>query len=258
MHNAAFAATDINAVYIPFDVSDADEFFHRMLHPRTREMDWRLRGLSITAPHKSAWMSRLDWVEASATEIGAVNTVVIRDNALHGYNTDAPASLAPLAEKWNLRGARVAILGAGGAARATLWSLRERGVSVTVFARDAGRARETARQFGASVASLDGARFAEFDIVINATPLGTRGRHQDRTPALANQLRGAQVVYDLVYNPSETRLLREARDAGCETLGGLPMLVAQAAAQFKLWTGHDAPVAAMRDAATKQLAEVGS
>ena len=122
-----------------------------------------------------------------------------------------------------------------------------------MFARDAARAAPTARQFDAAATPLAGARFDGFDLVVNATPLGTRGRSEGETPAAAAQLRGARVAYDLVYNPRETRFLREAREAGCRTLGGLPMLVAQAAAQFKLWTGQDAPLDAMREAAEKQL-----
>jgi len=156
-----------------------------------------------------------------------------------------------------LRGACVAVLGAGGAARAVLWSLREAGASATVFARDALHARPTAEKFDAGCRTLDGARFDNFDLVINTTPLGTRGTLDAETPALDFQLRGARVAYDLVYNPAETRFMREARAAGCEIiLGGLPMLVAQAAAQFKLWTGQDAPLEVMHAATEKQRSEV--
>ena len=152
-----------------------------------------------------------------------------------------------------LSGARVAVLGAGGAARAVLWSLRQAGARSTVFARDTERARPTAENFDAHLQTLDAARFDNFDLVINATPLGTLGARETETPAHASQLRGARSAYDLVYNPSETRFMREARAAGCElVLGGLPMLVAQAAAQFKLWTGHDAPLDVLTEAAEKQ------
>ena len=89
MHNAAFAAVGTNAVYIPFEVHDVKAFIKRMIHPRTRELDWNVRGFSVTAPHKSAVMDQLDWIEPAAAEIGAVNTIVIEDDALHGYNTDA-------------------------------------------------------------------------------------------------------------------------------------------------------------------------
>ncbi|HEV7905789.1 MAG TPA: shikimate dehydrogenase [Pyrinomonadaceae bacterium] len=255
MHNAGFAALGLDAVYMPFEIGDVQAFIRRMADPRTRELKWNVRGLSVTAPHKSACMSSLDWIEPAAQEIGAVNTVVVAGDALKGYNTDAAAALAPLVNKFELeRGARVAVLGAGGAARAVLWSLREAGARATVFARDTERARPTAEKFGAHLQTLDGARFNNFDLVINTTPLGTRGARETETPALAAQLRGARCAYDLVYNPGETRFMREARTAGCKNaLGGLPMLVAQAAAQFKLWTGQDAPLEVFTEAAEKQL-----
>jgi len=255
MHNAAFAARGLNAVYLPFEVSEPDEFLRRMVSPRTRELEWPLRGLSVTAPHKSAVRARLDWVEPRARLIGAVNTVVVEGDGLRGYNTDADAAVEPLRGLLELRGARVALLGAGGAARALLWGLREAGARVTVFARDAGRARVAAEEFGADAAPLAGASFAGRDLVVNTTPLGTRGHREPETAATSAQLRGARLAYDLVYNPAETRFLREARAAGCETLGGLPMLVAQAAEQFKLWTGIEAPRDVMRAAAERQMME---
>jgi shikimate 5-dehydrogenase len=120
-----------------------------------------------------------------------------------------------------------------------------------VFARDALKTRPTVAKFGADCRELEGASFDGFDLVINATPLGTRGEREDETPALATQLRGARIAYDLVYNPSDTRFLREARAAGCETTGGLAMLIAQASGQFKLWTGRDAPLDIMKEAALR-------
>jgi 3-dehydroquinate dehydratase/shikimate dehydrogenase len=256
MHNAAFDASGLNAVYIPFEVRDAKAFLHRMAHPRTREISWNLRGLSVTAPHKSAVLEHLDWIEQSAREIGAANTIVIQSNELHGYNTDAKALLAPLLDRiGHLRDKRFAIIGAGGAARAALWSLRREGAHTTLFARNPERARHLAKEFDASFHPLDASSFDGFDVVINATPLGTRGLHQDDTPARATQLRGAGIIYDLVYNPLETRLMREARAAGCDTIGGLAMLIAQAAEQFKIWTGKPAPVEVMRDAALHALKE---
>jgi 3-dehydroquinate dehydratase / shikimate dehydrogenase len=254
MHNAAFEALGLNAVYIPFEVKDAAAFIRRMVNPRTREIKWKLRGLSITAPHKSAIMEHLDWIEPSAQEIGAINTLVVEDGALRGYNTDAAALVAPLREKGlSLRDARCAVIGAGGAARTALWILQREGARMILFARDVEKARPIAEKFGVDCLRLDGATFEGFDLVINATPLGTLGLSEDETPALASQLRGARLAYDLVYNPPETRFLREAREAGCETLGGLQMLVAQAAEQFKLWTGKVAPVSLMMEAALRKL-----
>lgn len=253
MHNHAFAASGLNAVYIPFEVRALDNFVRRMVHPRTRELEWNLRGLSITAPHKLAIMQYLDWIDPIAVEIGAVNTVVISDEGIYGYNTDALAILAPLDGQIELDGARVAVIGAGGAARSLLWSLRKAGARVTVFARDVERGVLTAGQFGAECSALADADFDGFEIVINTTPLGTRGLSEDESPAIGSQLRGVRIAYDLVYNPIETRFMRQARAAGCECIGGFQMLVTQAAEQFKLWTGRDAPLEVMSDAALKAL-----
>ncbi|HEV7797898.1 MAG TPA: shikimate dehydrogenase [Pyrinomonadaceae bacterium] len=254
MHNAAFANVGANAVYIPFEVSDVKAFIKRMVHPRTRELNWNIRGLSVTAPHKSAVMDRLDWIEPAAQEIGAVNTIVVEGDALRGYNTDAQGFLQPLRQKFgDLAGARCAVIGSGGAASAALWGLGQVGAKVTVFARNPGNASALAAQFAADWNKLEGASFKGFDVIVNATPLGTARQFEDQTPALALQLRGARLAYDLVYNPEETRFLREAREAGCETLGGLAMLVGQAVEQFRLWTESAAPEDVMREAAGKAV-----
>ena len=259
MHNRAFAALELDAVYLPFEVKDLPEFMRRMVDPRTRELDWNLRGFSVTAPHKQAVIPYLDHVAPSAASIGAVNTVVIsEERGLEGFNTDADAALAPLERMveervFDLCGARVAVIGAGGAARAVLWALDEWGAWTTLFARDEEKARAVGKELGAEWEKLEGARFKHFDFVINATPLGTRGSLEALTPALAGQLRGVRVAYDLVYNPAETRFLREAREAGCLTFGGLGMLVAQAEEQFRLWTGHEPPPGVMLAAAEKRL-----
>ena len=254
IHNAAFADAEVNAVYIPFEVRDASSFMRRMAHPRTRELDWNLRGLSVTAPHKSTVMSSLDWIDPAAREIGAVNTIVAQENELHGYNTDAPGFIAPLLRKFgSLKGGRCALIGAGGGARAVLWALRNEGATVSVFVRDAERGKPVAAQFGFDCRLLAGAQVHQFEIVINATPLGTHGEQGDETPLTTDQLRGVRLAYDLVYNPIETRFLREARAAGCETLSGLEMLIAQAVEQFKLWTGLEPNADVMREAAQHAL-----
>ncbi|HEY0170185.1 MAG TPA: type I 3-dehydroquinate dehydratase, partial [Pyrinomonadaceae bacterium] len=195
-HNAAFAATGLDAVYVPFEVTDLSEFVRRMADPRTRELGWNLRGLSVTAPHKQAVIPHLDRVSENASRVGAVNTVVVsEERGLEGYNTDASAALAPLermvAERvFDLCGASAAVIGAGGAARAVLWALGEWGAWTTVFARDAAKAHAVAEEFGAEWDELEGARFGRFEVVINATPLGTRGSRETETPARASQLRG--------------------------------------------------------------------
>ena len=254
IHNSAFAATGTNAVYVLFDTRDIRTFIKRMIHPRTRELDWRLRGLSITAPHKLAVMELLDWVEPAAREIGAVNTILVEGETLRGFNTDAPGFIKPLVQLFgDLRDARCAVIGAGGGASAALWSLARAGAKAMVVARDATKAGAVAERFGADFIPLEGARFEGFDVVINATPLGTLGKLESETPATASQLRGARLVYDLVYNPLETKFMREARESGCLTLGGLAMLVAQAVEQFKLWTGTAPPEDVMLAAAERGL-----
>lgn len=257
IHNAAFASSARNAVFIPFEVRDVNAFMRRMAHPHTRELDWRLRGLSVTAPHKQSIMPHLDFIAPAACEVGAINTVVCVDDELHGYNTDAMAALVPLAGVLELRGARVAVIGAGGAARALLWSLQRAGAHTTIFARNPTNAAALAAHFAAELKPLAAARFVGYDLVINATPLGTRGHAENETPATSAQLHGARAAYDLVYNPAETLFMRAARAAGCaHVCGGLAMLVAQAAAQFELWTGQPAPVSDMRAAAEKKRLEV--
>jgi 3-dehydroquinate dehydratase/shikimate dehydrogenase len=253
MHNAAFRGAGINGVYLPLEVHDVRTFFQRMVHPRTREFDWNLRGLSITAPHKSAVMEFLDWIEPNAKEIGAVNTILIDDDKLRGFNTDAAGLIEPLLSVFDsLDRLRVAVIGAGGAARAAVWALLNRQASVTLFARDVVKARALEQVFEVSCEPLSSASFAGYDLVINATPLGS-GELIDQVPATAEQLQGARCAYDLVYNPIETRFLKEAGNAGCKTVRGLEMLVAQAKKQFELWTGQTPSSNVMSDAAVAAL-----
>ena len=237
IHNHSFAAEKLDGVYLPFEVRDVKTFFKRMVHPSTRELNWSLRGLSITAPHKQAVMECLDWIAPEAKEIGAVNTVVVERHRLLGYNTDAAGLIEPLLTlTGSLANKNTAIIGAGGAARAAVWALRNAGAEVTLFARNLDKVQALADMCRVSCERLDEPSFSGFDVVINATPLGS-GDYIDESPAAAKQLSGAGCIYDLVYNPIETRLLREAREAGCKTLGGLEMLVSQAKLQFELWTG---------------------
>jgi 3-dehydroquinate dehydratase/shikimate dehydrogenase len=256
IHNAAFAAANVNAVYLPFQAHDATEFIRRMVHPKTQEIVWNLRGLSVTIPHKSAVMPLLDWIDETAKEIGAVNTILVRDEQLLGYNTDPSGLMTPLINRFGaIRDARCAVIGAGGAARAALWALINKGGEVELFARNLDRATTTAKDFGVPCHQLSGADLAEFDIVINATPLGMSGAYQEVTPATTAQLRGVRLAYDLVYNPIETLFLREARAAGCDTLNGIEMLIAQGAEQFRLWTGQFPDANVMRARALRSLVQ---
>jgi 3-dehydroquinate dehydratase/shikimate dehydrogenase len=254
IHNAAFAAGGLNAVYLPFEVRDPVQFIRRMAHPKTRELDWKLSGLSVTAPHKSTVMQILDWIEPAAKEIGAVNTIVARDDQLRGYNTDTAGFISSLRNVLgSLKDARCAIIGAGGAARACSWALTDQGADVTILARDITKAQSLADRFRAKYRELSGAAYGDFDVVVNATPLGTRGQLENETPATAAQLREVRLAYDLVYNPIETRFIREARAAGCEVLSGIEMLLAQAIEQFKLWIGSNPDIEVMRTAALRRL-----
>ena len=254
IHNAVFEASGVNAVYIPFAVRDAGQFMRRLAHPLSRELNWKLRGLSVTAPHKSAVIEFLDWIDPAAKEMGAVNTILARGDELLGHNTDAAGLIGPLRSKFgSLRGARCAIVGGGGGARAALWALRNEGADVALFVRDPDKARVVSKEFAVDTKLVSEASFAGFDLVVNATPLGTRGVSEHDTVATVDQLRGVRLAYDLVYNPLETRFLREARAAGCETLSGIEMLLAQAVEQFKIWIGDEPDIDVMRAAALRAL-----
>jgi 3-dehydroquinate dehydratase/shikimate dehydrogenase len=254
LHNAAFAAAGLNAVYMPFEVGDVVAFMRRMAHPNTRELDWKFKGLSVTAPHKSVVMQCLDRIDPAAREIGAVNTIVEQDGELHGFNLDAAGFMAPLrAALPTISKARCAVIGAGGAARACVWALRSEGAQVTIFARDRKPGEFLAQTFGVDYSQFSDNTFDGFDVVINTTPLGTRGKRENETVATVAQLRGVRLAYDLVYNPAETTFMREARAAGCEVLGGMEMLLAQGVEQFKMWTGRQPDLEVMRASALAAL-----
>ncbi|MDM7921866.1 MAG: shikimate dehydrogenase [Pyrinomonadaceae bacterium] len=199
-------------------------------------------------------MEYLDETDEAAKAIGAVNTVSITDGRLLGTNTDAAGFIARLIEMYgDLNGARVDVVGSGGAARACVYALRQHGAEVTVYARDLRKAHSIAHDLGTSLKEIDDARPFVSDIVVNTTPLGTRGPLEGKTIATTERLKGVQLVYDLTYNPQETLLLKQAKAAGCKTLGGLDMLIAQGAKQFEIWTGEKADVDAMRRAALERL-----
>lgn len=260
LHNAAFQARNINSVFVPLQAIDIGEFVRRMVKSETREIDLNLKGFSVTNPHKQAVIEYLDHIDDAAKKIGAVNTIRIENGEVHGYNTDAPGFIGPLLAKFgDLAGARVAVVGAGGAARACIYALKQERADVEIFARDESKAKILAAEFNSKSAKLTtGSRqpttlFHGFDIIVNATPLGTKGKQQNETIAHADQLKNVKLVYDLIYNPAETRLMQEARCAGVETLGGLEMLIAQGTTQFEIWTEQDAPVEEMTAAVRKRL-----
>ncbi len=244
MHNAALKSLNRDGVYLPFEVDDVASFVRDFVHPRTRKLDWNLRGLSVTIPHKLSIIPFLEVVDATAKAIGAVNTVVIEGDELHGYNTDVIGAMKPLDELLDVRGARVAVIGAGGSARAICYGLSQREADVTIFARDVKKAQPLADEFRTRTAPIESFN-GQTDIVINCTPIGMRDHSEGRSPIVMESLKNVNVVYDLIYTPEETALLRDAKLAGCRTLGGLAMLVGQAAEQFRLWTGSEAPVDVM-------------
>lgn len=212
IHNRAFARDGINAVYLPFEVPDLQGFMTEIVNP------WHVQGLSVTIPHKISIMQYLDWISPVAQNVGAVNTVVRKDDQLIGFNTDVIGAMKPLEKRLDLKGARVAVLGGGGSAKAVTYGLEERGAVITPFV------RKTLDQFRGN-----------FDVLVNCTPLGMKGENEGNSPV--SDVSGVRFVYDLVYNPEETALLKLARAAGCETIGGLEMLYAQAEEQYRLWMG---------------------
>jgi 3-dehydroquinate dehydratase / shikimate dehydrogenase len=259
MHNAAFKFHQMNAVYVPFAVKNLEEFMRRMVNPKTRDIDWNFLGFSVTIPHKVEIMKYLDYVDETARKIGAVNTVKIEGDRLFGFNTDAEGFIEPLKNAYgDLKNARVAVFGAGGAARACIYALQREGANVTVFARDFEKARNLAQDFSVDFEELQiqnpKFKIQNYDVIVNATPLGMKkGGLENETPVIAEQLENVRLVYDLVYNPFETKLMREAGNAFVPTIGGLAMLVAQAMAQQKIWTGEDAPMKEMSAAALRKL-----
>ena len=256
MHNAAFKHHNLNAVYIPFEVQSLDEFIKRMVRPETREIDWNLKGFSVTIPHKEAIMKHLDVIDIDAERIGAVNTVKIIDGKLHGFNTDADGFIEPLRNSYgDLKDANVGIIGNGGATRACVYALKKDDANVMVFGRTVEKARKLANHFKVESCEFKYGEnnFSDLDILVNTTPLGMKDSFENQTPATAEQIKNLHIVYDLVYNPLETLFLREAKSVDVPTIGGLAMLVAQGMKQFEIWTDLDAPMQVMSRAALQRL-----
>jgi 3-dehydroquinate dehydratase/shikimate dehydrogenase len=247
MHNAAFRAAGIDAVYVPMPARSADDFmgFARAIG---------LEGASVTIPHKVSLFERMEEVDAASRQIGAINTIRAGERWA-GRNTDAIGFLRPLQQRIpaeQLRGMRAAVLGAGGAARAAAAALTSCGCAVRLYARDRTRAAKAAALTAADAGPWPPGR-GSWDLLVNCTPVGMYPRVDD-TPVSIEELTGRH-VYDLVYNPPATRLLREAASAGCETIGGLDMLVEQAQEQFLWWTGVKPTPGVMCEAALARLAE---
>ncbi len=259
IHNAAFKEKDLSAVYIPLEVSNLDEFIKRMVRLETREIDWNLRGFSVTAPHKEAIMKHLDLIDEAAGDIGAVNTVKMIDGRLCGYNTDADGFIEPLRKTFgDLKNAEVGLIGSGGAARACVYALRKDGANVTIFARNEEKGTALANEFEVNFSMLaqNETDFSGLDILVNASPLGTLGPLETLSPVTADQVSNLQLAYDLVYNPFETFFLREAKCKGVKTISGFEMLIAQATRQFEIWTGSKVSKEIITNAALLRLQKI--
>lgn len=225
-----------------------------------------IMGINVTVPHKEAVMPFLDEIDDWATEAGAVNTIVNRGGRLTGHNTDGYGFLRALREGagFEPRGRRTLILGAGGAAKGVVLALAREGVGELTIANRTVERAESLAQLGqnrgvtAAAISLEGVDLrnaaAGTELIVNCTSIGmTHGPGENETPLPGEDIPAAALVYDLVYNPLETRLLREAAQAGATTLGGIEMLVYQGAASFEMWLERPAPVAVMLEAATKAM-----
>jgi len=258
MQNAAFKANGLNAVFVPFQVKDLDEFMRRMVKPETREVELNLKGFAITNPHKQSIIPHLDEIDETARKVGAVNTVKIENGKLRGSNTDAFGFIEPLKEAFgDLQNARVAVVGAGGASRAVIYALKQEKAEITLLARDPRKARDLKEEFDILLGRMPNDQHplnsSPTDIIVNTTPLGTKGQQEEATIATARQLEGTKLVYDLVYNPAETRLMNEAKKAGVKAINGLEMIIRQGTQQFEIWTGQKAPIEEMRAAVVKKF-----
>ncbi len=234
MHNGAFRRLGWNAVYLAFEVKDVEEALRGV-------RGLGVRGVSVTIPFKTEVLPFLDKIEGLAKKIGAVNTIVNRRGRLIGYNTDSKGALEALEQKIDLGGKRVALLGAGGAARAIGFGLKERGLRLIVVNRSRERGRALGEELRCDylpVSSLARMKAGELeaDVIINATSLGMYPRDGE-TPVSKKLLKKGMLVMDIVYEPLQTRLLREAKEKGCVTVDGLEMLIRQGIAQFEIWTG---------------------
>ncbi|MCE5325039.1 MAG: shikimate dehydrogenase [Planctomycetaceae bacterium] len=259
IHNAAFEAAAVNAVYLPLLVQSGVDNFNRFMDALLARpwLDWR--GLSVTIPHKEHALAYVgaSRCEALATIIGAINTITIdRGGQLSGRNTDYAAAIDALCNAMAIRredllDRTVAVLGAGGVARAVVAALTHYGARVTVFNRTHSRAAALADEFLCKSRDWDCVESLDAQIVINCTSIGMHPR-VDESP-LGRIPAGVEVVFDTIYNPIETKLLTFARAAGCTTVSGVDMFVNQAVAQFETWTGIRAPRDIMRSVVLKTL-----
>jgi shikimate dehydrogenase len=246
MHNAAFASLGMNRIYVPMEVSDVRQAMNGL-----RSLGFC--GASVTVPHKETVIPMLDLIDPVAGQIGAVNTLRLqRDSAgkvlVQGFNTDWQGSNAALtAAQIDLQQSRVVVAGAGGAAKAVAFGVKQAGAEVVITNRTAASGKKLAAWLGCEFVALDDLAWVQADVLVNTTSVGMEPDTDGIIvqPALLPKF---VVVMDIVYAPLETRLLREAKAAGCRTVDGLAMLLHQGAEQFRIWTGVAAPVLLMRTA----------
>ncbi|HTZ39446.1 MAG TPA: shikimate dehydrogenase [Syntrophales bacterium] len=237
MHNAAFGALGFRALYEVHCVEDL-ELSVRLIREKP------LAGVSVTLPVKGAIMAFLDEVDEDACTIGAVNTITNKDGRLRGSNTDWIGLMAAMREQFCLKGKTVAVLGAGGAARAAIYGILQEGGIPIVFNRSRDRGESLARWFECDAMPLANLGRVEADVLVNTTPVGMSPLTEE-TPVHQRYLPRWQWVVDTIYNPLETRLLREAKAAGCGVVTGLSMFVRQGAEQIRIWTGLEPQVELM-------------
>lgn len=210
-----------------------------------------VRGVSVTMPHKQTVMKYLDKIEKNAKIIGAVNTIVNDCGKLTGYNTDWIGAVTALERKTKINNKKIAVIGAGGAARAIVYGLVKKGVKVKIFNRSISKARQLAKAFDCEYTNLDSLeQVSKMDILINATSVGM---NEDKTLIDKKYLNKNQIVLDVVYSPKETRLIKDAQEKGAQIVFGYEMLLYQGVTQFKLYTGYDAPIGTMRKVLVNNL-----
>jgi len=248
VHNRAFKEMESTNIYVPFLVDNVEKFF--------KEFSSYFEGLSVTMPFKEDIMALMDDVEETAKRIGSVNTVVRDDKGWKGYNTDYTGALKALEKHVDIKGKNVLIIGAGGTAKAIGYGVYKKGAKITVtYNKNKEKGLQLARELKAKVVSIKNAGEEEIDVLINCSPVGM-SPNQEETPISSRYLRSGMVVFDSVYNPPETRLIREAKEAGCVTISGVELFVNQAVAQLDLWTGQKVSKNLMRDVVVKGLKDV--
>jgi len=238
MHNRAMQVMGINGIYLAFGVKRLENAVEGL-----RALN--MKGASVTIPYKTAVMPYLDDIDELAERIGAVNTICNDRGRLVGYNTDCEAALNVLSEKADINGKKIAIIGAGGAAQAIGYGIVQAGGRTIIYNRSKERGAALAARLGTESRPLDEFGKKDYDILINATPVGM-WPDVERMPVPDSAIRAGAVVMDTVYNPVRTRLLKAAESHRAIPIDGVAMFVRQGARQFKLWTGMDAPVAEMR------------